>query len=118
MKFGIQSVEHFFARFAKEAVIVSKSAGSVLAKVDATAEANKPLIEGLTAAIDPNAVALEDAAYALLGMAAKAASELSGAADAKGLNLALDQQTVTDIKALVPAIQKYAASKGATKPTS
>lgn len=116
MSFGFQSIEHFFASVGKDVVKFAKAVGPQVAKADATLEANKPLIEGLTSLVSPQAAAIEDAAFALLGKASAAASDVSNAANAGGLSLSLDAQTIADIKALYPAIEAFAASRGIVKP--
>ena len=42
----------------------------------------------------------------------------AAAAGANGLNVTLDAQPVTDIKALIPAIEQYAESAGVQKPAA
>jgi ABC-type transporter Mla subunit MlaD len=114
--FGFTSVSHFFARMGKDIVQVAKLAGPLAAKVDRTLEANKPLIEGLSALISPAAPAIEDAAFALLGHVAGALQSTSAAVDQKGLNLQLDQETIAAIKALLPEIEAFAHARGMVKP--
>ncbi len=63
-------------------------------------------------------MALERGAFALLGLAAQAVSEAGDAAEAKGVNLVLDQQLISDIKALIVAIEEYAKTAGLQKPAA
>lgn len=118
MAFGFSSIGHFFASVGKDIVKFAKAAGPVVNKIDKTVEANLPLIEGLSALVSPKAPAIEDAAYALFGKVAHAISEASDAANANGLNLALDAQTVADMKSLLPAVEQFAIDRGIYKPAS
>jgi hypothetical protein len=61
-------------------------------------------------------VALERGAFALLGLAAQAVKEAGDVAEAKGVNIVLDQQLIADIKALIEAIEEYAKTAGLQKP--
>src|SRR5579864_8308893 len=107
MSFGFKSIGHFFASVGKDLVGLAKSAGPVLAKVDATVTANAPVIEAVTALIDPAAVAIEQAAFALFGTAMQAIQAADQAALANGLNVQLDVATITDLKALAPAVEQF-----------
>ena len=61
-------------------------------------------------------MALERGAFALLGLAAQAVKEAGDVAEAKGVNIVLDQQLIADIKALIEAIEEYAKTAGLQKP--
>jgi len=61
-------------------------------------------------------VALERGAFALLGLAAQAVKEAGDVAEAKGVNIVLDQKLIADIKALIEAIEEYAKTAGLQKP--
>jgi hypothetical protein len=61
---------------------------------------------------------LERGAFALLGLAAHAVSQAGDAAEANGINIALDQQLIADIKELIVAIEAYAKSAGLSKPAA
>lgn len=99
--FSFSSLGHAFAYCAQKIVQGAKVIESVLAKVAAT----EPVVEQITSMIDPSAVILERAAYALLGMALHAVHDAGEAASAQGLNISLDVQTVQDLKALLPAVK-------------
>jgi hypothetical protein len=118
MPFGFKSVSHFFASVGKDLVSLAKSAGPVVSKIDATVVANAPAIEAATALVDPSAVAIENAAFSLFGSAVQAIQTADQAALDKGLDLSLDAQTVTDLKTLIPAVEKFAQAKGQVKPTA
>ena len=61
-------------------------------------------------------MALERGAFALLGLAAQAVKEAGDVAEAKGVNIVLDQKLIADIKALIEAIEEYAKTAGLQKP--
>jgi hypothetical protein len=112
MSFGFKNIGHFFATVAGDIVKGARAVGSVMVRVGKA----EPEVEAITSLFFPQAVALERGAFALLGMAAHVVSEAGDAAAANGLNITLDAQLVADIKALIPAIEQYAKSVGATKP--
>ena len=113
MSFGFKNIGHFFATVAGDIVKGARAVAGVMRK----AQKAEPEIEAISALFFPQAVALERGAFALLGMAAQAVSEAGDAAAANGINLALDQKLVADIKALIEAIEEYAKSAGLPKPT-
>jgi hypothetical protein len=82
------------------------------------AQKAEPEIEALSSLIFPLAVELERGAFALLGLAAHAVSQAGDAAEANGINIALDQQSIADIKELIVAIEAYAKSAGLSKPAA
>ncbi len=118
MSFGFVSIGHFFASVGKDVVKFAKAAGPVVSKIDAKVEANKPVIEAVSGLISPQAASIEDAAFALFGKAAHAIQSNTDAVNAGGLNLQLDTQTVEDLKALLPAVEQFAAHRGIVKPQS
>ena len=69
------------------------------------AEANSSTIEAITALISPQAAKVEVAGYALLGVAITAIEAAEAAGNAGGINISLDSATVSDIKALIPAVK-------------
>lgn len=111
-QFGFKNIGHFFATVAGDIVKGARAVGGVLLKVGKV----EPEIEALTSLCFPQAVELERGAFALLGMAAQAIHEAGDAAEANGLNLALDKQLVADIKALIASIEQYAKAAGVNKP--
>lgn len=113
-QFGFKNIGHFFATVAGDIVKGARAVGGVLLKVGKA----EPEIEALTSLCFPQAVELERGAFALLGMAAQAIHEAGDAAEANGLNLALDKQLVADIKALIAAIEQYAKAAGVNKPAA
>ena len=68
-------------------------------------------VEALTSLIDPNAVNIERAAFAVLGKICVAITDAGNAVAANGLNVQLDAQEIADLKAIAAYLQ------GATKST-
>jgi hypothetical protein len=66
----------------------------------------------VTALVDPQEANIERAGFAVLGVVIKAIEDAGAAAGANGLNVTLDAQLVSDIKAIAPAV------KGAVPVTS
>jgi hypothetical protein len=114
MSFGFRNMGHFFATVAADIVKGARVVASVMIK----AERAEPETEALTALYFPQAVELERGAFALLGVAAQAVADAGNAAEANGVNLALDAELVADVKRLIQAIEQYAQSAGIAKPVS
>jgi hypothetical protein len=98
--FSISSIEHGIATLAHDVVKGAKAVDVFIAKAAALGAKNAPLVEQLTAMVDPAAVPFERAAFAALGLVAKAAGEADAASASKGVNITLDQQTWADFKAI------------------
>ena len=98
MSFGIKTIEHALAVAAQDVVKGAKAADSFLQKVAAQGKVAEPVIENLTAMIDPAAVVYERAAFAALGLVAKAAGAADAATAAKGLLIPLDQEAWADFQ--------------------
>jgi hypothetical protein len=112
MSFGFKNIGHFFATVAGDIVKGARAVAGVMGKIGKA----EPEIEVISSLFFPQAVALERGAFALLGLAAQAVKEAGDAAEAKGVNLVLDQQLIADIKALIVAIEEYAKTAGLQKP--
>lgn len=85
---------------------------SVISVIEADAEKVLSFLNGAekkVSAVGPNVIA---GLGVILGKFAAVAADASGDAAAGGLNIALDVQTVTDIKAVWPALVQFAASIG------
>jgi class 3 adenylate cyclase len=106
MGFGFSSVEHAFASVAKDIVKTATIFSMVASRVEKAA----PEIEALTGAIYPPAVLLERAAFGLLGTAANAASRVEDVSKAKGLNIQLDEQSITELQQIARFLKVHAAS--------
>lgn len=106
--FSISSVAHGIAVLAHDVVKGAKAVDLFIQKVAVLGVKNEPLIEKLTAMIDPAAVPFERAAFAALGHLAKAAGEADAAAAAKGLSITLDQQSWADFKAVYDELSSKA----------
>ena len=114
MSFGFKNIGHFFATVAGDIVKGARAVANVMVKVGKA----EPEVEAISSLFFPQAVALERGAFALLGLAAQAVQEAGDVAEAKGVNLVLDQQLIADIKALIVAIEAYAKSAGLSKPAA
>ena len=112
MSFGFRNIGHFFATVAGDIVKGARVVASVMLK----AQKAEPEIEVISSLFFPQAVELERGAFALLGMAAQAVKEAGDAAEAKGINIVLDQQLIADIKLLIEAIEQYAKTAGLAQP--
>ena len=106
--FFITKVEHALAVVAQDIVRFAKAVAPIIQKI----QASEPTVEALTSLVDPNAVAAERAAFALLGKVCTAVGHLGDAAAANGINIQLDAQELADIKALLPALSKLAQAAG------
>lgn len=108
MSFSISSIEHGIATLAHDVVKGAHAVDAFLQKAAAKGNAAAPVIESLTAIVDPAAVPFERAAFAALGIIAKAAGEADSAAAAKGLSVTLDQQSWADFKAVYDQLSSKA----------
>lgn len=97
---GITSIEHGISTLAHDVVKGAHAVDAFLQKAVVKGAAAAPTIEALTAMVDPAAVPFERAAFAALGLIAKAAGDADAAAAAKGLTITLDQQAWADFKAV------------------
>jgi len=108
MGFGFHNVEHAFASIAKDMVRTATIFSVVASRVEKAA----PEIEAITGAIYPPAVLLERAAFGLLGTAANEASTIEDASKAKGLNITLDEQSITELQQIAKYLKTHMASFG------
>jgi hypothetical protein len=107
--FGFKSIEHAFAWTARDIV----KGARVAAEIADRAQALAPEIETITGLIDPPAVLIERAAFSLLGSAAKSASDMKDAAQAKGLNISLDQESIQDLQQIAKYLRGHLSALGA-----
>jgi hypothetical protein len=105
---GILSIEHAISTLTHDIVKGAHAVDTFLAKASVKATAAAPTIEALTAMIDPAAVPFERAAFAALGLVAKAAGQADAAAASKGLSITLDQQSWADFKAVYDQLSSKA----------
>jgi hypothetical protein len=106
--FGITSIEHGIATLAHDIVKGAHAVDTFLEKAAVLGVKEAPLIENLTAMVDPAAVPFERAAFAALGVVAKAAGEADAAAAAKGISITLDQQAWAEFKAVYDELSSKA----------
>lgn len=128
MGFGFKSIEHAFATIARD-----------IAKGIAVLQVAEPIVEGVTAILDPPAVVIERGAFAALGKIAGAIHQTAVdgqlVVQAKGLDVHLDEQEAADflqvwqllqsglvdmkvIKAAVASPTPAAAGANATQPAA
>lgn len=108
----ISSIEHAFAVGAQKLVEESKTILTKVIPALQKLEATESTVESITALVSPHAVNIERSAYAILGLAIKAADAAGQAGAAGGVNLALDSALVAELKALIPAIKAVAPKVG------
>ncbi|HZT32781.1 MAG TPA: hypothetical protein VE999_01600 [Gemmataceae bacterium] len=101
----LQRIEHAVASVAHDIVKIARAVVPVLQKV----QGQEATVEALTSLVDPNAVNIERAAFAVLGKVCVAITDAGNAVAANGLNLQLDAQEIADLKAVAAYLQ------GATK---
>ena len=104
----ISSLEHAFAVGAQKIVAEGKVIETKVLPFLQKANATAATVEGVTALIDPAAVAIERSAYAVLGLAIKAIQDGGTAAASGGVNLTLDAALIADLKAILPAVKAAA----------
>lgn len=112
MSFGFSSLGHVFATVFHDISKGAKAVGTALAK----AQTEEAIVEDLTSIVYPPAVLAERAAFAILGKAAAVVHDAGPAADASGLNVQLDAQTVADLKDLIATVKGDLAALGVTAP--
>ncbi len=104
---SFQKIEHAIASVAHDIVKVARAVVPVLQKV----QSQEATVEVLTSLIDPNAVNIERAAFAVLGKVCVAINDAGNAVAANGLNVQLDAQEIADLKDI--AAYLHGVTKGA-----
>jgi hypothetical protein len=99
------NIEHVLATAAQDVVKTAKFVEVSVLPVLQKAQADQSTIESVTALVSPSAANIERAGFAVLGVVIKAIQDAGTAAAANGINVTLDAQLVSDIKAIVPAVQ-------------
>ena len=112
--FAIQKVEHALASVAHDIVKVARAVVPVLQKV----QGQEATVEALTSLIDPNAVNIERAAFAVLGKICTAITDAGNAVAANGINVQLDAQEIADLKSIAVYLQGAVKSVGLTAPSA
>jgi len=102
----LQKVEHAIASVAHDIVKVARAVVPVLQKV----QAQEATVEALTSLVDPNAVNIERAAFAVLGKICVAITDAGNAVAANGINVQLDAQEITDLKQIAAYLQQVTKS--------
>jgi len=109
----LQKAEHALASVAHDIVKIARAVVPVLQKV----QGQESTVEALTSLVDPNAVNIERAAFAVLGKICAAINDAGSAVSANGLNLQLDAQEIADLKAIAVYLETATKSALATAAT-
>lgn len=110
----IDKAEHAIATVAHDIVKVARAVVPVLQKV----QGQEATVEALTSLVDPNAVNIERAAFAVLGKICVAITDAGNAVAANGLNVQLDAQEVADLKTIAAYLQAATKSTIITVPAA
>lgn len=108
MGFSFKSIEHKLASVGADIVKGAKAVDQFLASAAAKAKTYENTVETLSAFVDPAAVPVERAAFAALGLIAKAANDADQAAAAKGVSVVLDAETWADFQAVYKVLASRA----------
>jgi hypothetical protein len=103
----LQKTEHAIASVAHDIVKIARAIAPVLQKV----QAQEATVEALTSLVDPNAVNIERAAFAVLGKICVVLNE-GNAVAASGISLQLDAQEIADLKGIAAYLQGAIKSAG------
>ncbi len=103
---SLQNVEHAIASVAHDIVKVARAVVPVLQKV----QGQEATVEALTSLVDPNAVNIERAAFAVLGKVCVAITDGGNAVAANGLNVQLDALEIADLKGIAAYLQQATKS--------
>ncbi len=106
----LQKAEHAIASVAHDIVKVARAVVPVLQKV----LGQEATVEALTSLVDPNAVNIERAAFAVLGKISVAITDAGNAVAANGINVQLDAQEIADLKSIAAYLQQVTKSAGVT----
>ncbi len=106
MSFGFASIEHALASIANDIVKGAKLLTGVATKV----QGSETAVEAVSAAIDPQAVPIERAAYTALGLLTKAAGDVE--AGAASLTISATQAVIGDFKALYAYLTSHPLAAG------
>lgn len=106
MGFGFTNIEHALASVASDIVKGAKVLSGVAAKVAGSETA----VEAVTAAIDPQAVPVERAAYTALGMVSKAANDAQSGGGT--ITLSVTQEVIADFKSLYAYLTGHPLAAG------
>ena len=101
----ITTAEHAFAKAAQDVVSAAKFITTIVLPILKKAAVDESTVEAITGLVDPQAVNVERAAFAVLGTIIKVIEDAGTAATAGGLIVTLDAALVADIKAILPAVK-------------
>ncbi len=108
--FSIQTIEHAIASAAQSIVHQAKTISLVVIPALKKAQASETIIEAVTGVIAPNAVLIERSAFAILGRVLATISDGQAAVAAGGINIALDQTEMADLKSLAVSLKPAPAA--------
>ena len=108
----LQKAEHAISSVAHDIVKIARAVVPVLQKV----QGQESTVEALTSLVDPNAVNIERAAFAVLGKICVAITDAGNAVAANGINVQLDSQEIADLKDIAAYLQTATKSAVATVP--
>jgi len=108
----LQKAEHAISSVAHDIVKIARAVVPVLQKV----QGQESTVEALTSLVDPNAVNIERAAFAVLGKICVAITDAGNAVAANGINVQLDAQEIADLKDIAAYLQTATKSAVATAP--
>lgn len=106
----ITTIEHVYAKAAQDVVAAAKFILHTVVPVLKKAAASEKTVEDITGLIDPQAVNVERAAFAVLGHVIKAIESTEAAVSAGGVNIQLDAALIADIKSIIPTVKAQASS--------
>jgi hypothetical protein len=106
----IDKAEHAIASVAHDIVKVARAVVPVLQKI----QGQEATVEALTSLVDPNAVNIERAAFAVLGKICVAITDAGNAVAANGINVQLDAQEIADLKSIAAYLQQAVKGTGIT----
>ena len=109
----LQKAEHAVASVAHDIVKVARAVVPVLQKV----QGQEATVEALTSLVDPNAVNIERAAFAVLGKVCVAITDAGNAVAANGINMQLDAQEIADLRDIAAYLQTAVKSAVVAVPT-
>lgn len=103
------SIQHVYASAAADIVKFAKFVENSVVPALKKVQANEATLIAVTAAVSPQAANIERVAFSVLGTVIKAVEDGVAAGTAGGINIALDQALIADIKAILPAIRGSSA---------
>src|SRR5579883_1761315 len=101
----IENVEHALATAAHDTVKVARFVEHQVLPALQKAQANESTVEAITGLVSPQAANIERVSFAVLGKVIAAIQAAENAASAGGVNISIDAELVSAVKAILPAVQ-------------